>query len=145
MKASDPEGETTTAWRWLANGRLRIFNVSKDGLRQIETAADGTGAKARLLRADRLNLQVGLALADRAKHAPPPLEKLRLDGLEEKAKPSLEAAAAAAKALDAAHENLWPLATEWEDVPALPEVPPPKPAAPPTGAQTAPAPQEAKP
>ena len=127
MKASDPEGETTTAWRWLANGRLRIFNVSKDGLRQVETAADGTGAKARLLRADRLNLQVGLALADRAKHAPQPLEKLRLDGLEEKAKPSLEAVAAAAKALDAAHENLWPLATEWEDVPALPELPPPPP------------------
>ena len=128
MKASDdPEGETTTAWRWLPNGRLRIFNVSKDGLRQIETAADGTGAKARLLRADRLNLQVGLALADQAKHAPQPLEKLRLDGLMEKAKPSLEAVAAAAKALDAAHKNLWPLATEWEDVPAMPEVPPPPP------------------
>ncbi|MBM4019706.1 MAG: hypothetical protein FJ288_15530 [Planctomycetes bacterium] len=139
-------GEPIIAWRWLADGRLRIFNVSKDGLRQVETAADGAGAKARLLRAERLNLQVGLALADRAKRAPPPLEKLQLDGLEEKAKPSLEAAAAASKCLDAAHEKMWLLAAEWEDAPSLPDVPPPpKPSAPPTGAQTAPAPEEARP
>jgi hypothetical protein len=140
-KASEQD-DTTTAWRWLANGRLRIFNVSGDGLRQIDTAADGTGAKGRRLRPDRLNLQLYLALADRAKHEAASC-KMLVDVSDENAKlaPIVEAIAAAAKALDEAREKLWPQATEWEDVPALPEVPPP----PPTEPATAPSPDSATP
>jgi hypothetical protein len=140
-KTSDYD-DPIVAWRWLANGRLRVFNVSRDGLRQVDTAADGTGAKARFLRSDRLDLQAALTLAYQARHAAPPFDKLPLDQLEEKAKPSLEAAAAAVKALDAAYEKLWLVAAEWEDVPALPDVPPPppKPAAAPPETVTPPAP-----
>jgi hypothetical protein len=127
------QDETITAWRWLASGRLRVFNVSRDGLRQVDMAADGTGAKARWLTPNRLSLQLHLALADRTKHDAPALQKITADGMDVKVKAALEAITAADKTLDEAREKLWPLAAEWEDVPALPEVPaPPPPPAPPT-------------
>jgi hypothetical protein len=121
-----------TTWRWLPDGRLRIYSVeNNDGIRLVETAADGKGAKARRLNRDRLGLQVYLALTDRAMHSVPPMGKVLADPLNDKTKPAVEAAVAAAKSFDEAREKLWQLADDWDEVPAIPDVPPPPPPPPP--------------
>ena len=136
---STPHDETCiTTWRWLPDGRLRIYNVEDgDGIRLVETAADGTGAKARRLNPDRLVLQVNLALTDRAMHSVPPLGKVPASPLNDKTKPAVEAAVAAAKSFDEAREKLWQLANDWDEVPAIPPVP-----VPPKATPAAPAPTE---
>ncbi|MBE3098469.1 MAG: hypothetical protein IMZ44_15250 [Planctomycetes bacterium] len=136
-KSATHDEDRITTWRWLPNGRLRIFNVCEDGLRQVETAADGTGAKARRLNLDRLVLQVNLALTDRAMHSVPPLGKVLTSPLNDKTKPAVEAAVAAAKSFDEAREKLWQLANDWDEVPAIPPVP-----VPPKATPAAPAPTE---
>jgi len=132
-KSSTHDEDCITTWRWLPDGRLRIYSVeNNDGIRLVETAADGKGAKARRLNRDRLGLQVHLALTDRAMHSAPPLGKVLADPLNDKTKPAVEAAVAAAKSFDEAREKLWQLADDWEEVPAIPDVPPPPPPPPPT-------------
>ena len=126
-KSKTHDEDCIITWRWLPDGRLRIYSVENDGIRLVETAADGKGAKARLLNRDRLGLQVYLALADRAMHSVPPFGKVLADPPNDKTKPAVEAAVAAAKSFDEAREKLWQLADDWEEVPAIPEVPPPPP------------------
>ena len=131
-KSKTHDEDCIITWRWLPDGRLRIYSVeNNDGIRLVETAADGTGAKARRLNRDRLGLQVYLALTDRAMHSMPPLGKVLSDPPNDKTKPAVEAAVAAAKSFDEAREKLRQLADDWEEVPAIPDVPPPPPPPPP--------------
>jgi hypothetical protein len=112
-----------TTWHWMLDGRLRIYHLSEEGVRLVETGADGQEAKARLLARDRL--KAGRQLAD-IQFALGALE--RLPRLADE--PWAEAYAAKMKAVGtpldasrqpaaAAVEEAWKAVSAWVDVPAL--------------------------
>jgi hypothetical protein len=112
-----------TTWHWMLDGRLRIYHISEEGVRLVETGADGQGAKARLLARDRL--KAGRQLAD---------IQFALGGLERLPRladePWAESYAAKMKAVETpldglrkptavAVEEAWKSVAAWVDVPAL--------------------------
>lgn len=130
--------EACTAWFWLKDGRLRIYHVSDEGIRLIETGADGKDAKGRLLPHDRLKAQVALAdLARALKGFPQAMKTVEPPGvLAEKfsaiTAPAYDGIRRSERAMDA----LWKGAEVWDDVPAMPPVPVPPKATPPATATT---------
>lgn len=143
-------GKAYTTWFWMPDGRLRIYHLSDDGVRLVEVAADGSGAKQRVLTHERLKVQRALADLQRALAKVPDLSqekwpeptaaqmKAVTDPLKNTKKPI-------ADALEAA----WKAAAIWEEVseiaPPAPKEPAAPPAAKPAATEKAPAPPPAAP
>jgi hypothetical protein len=132
-------GKAYTTWFWMTDGRLRIYHLSDDGVHLVETAADGTGAKERLLTHDRLKVQRALADFERAIAKMPDLSqekwpeptaaqmKAVTDPLKNAQKPAADASEAA-----------WKAAAVWEEVSAIAPPAPTEIAAPPAAKPAAP-------
>jgi len=124
-------GEAYTTWRWLEDGRLRVYHLSNEGVRIIETAADGSEAKARRLSGDNLmalkyaaDLKRGIARTLCVSEGECP------EALAEKLKPVLDPLGQIVKSGDDAFEQAQQAAAVWEEVPAVPEIEAPAAAAP---------------
>ena len=125
-------GKAYTTGFWMTDGRLRIYHLSDDGVRLVETAADGTGAKERLLTHERLKVQRALADLQRALAKVPDLSqekwpeptaaqmKAVTDPLKNAQKPAADAL-----------ETAWKAAAVWEEVSAIAPPAPKETAAPP--------------
>jgi hypothetical protein len=107
-----------TDFRWLADGRLRIYSVG-DGIRIIETKADGSGAAARLLPAEHLVVQKHLADLTHALKRIPPVPGKLPDALAERLTrlhvPLEKAIQQGADALGAA----WDAVDDWKPTAAV--------------------------
>ena len=121
-------GKAYTTWYWLPDGRLRIYHVSEEGVRLVETGADGQGAKARLLTHERLkagrrlaDLQYEIDLRDRL---PRVAEEEWPKGYAAQVKAAEAALDAADKPTKAAVEEAWKAVAQWAEVPAIGPIPP---------------------
>jgi hypothetical protein len=102
----------------MPNGRLRIYHLSDNGVRLVKTAADGTGAKQRVLTHERLKVQRALADLQRALTKVPDLSQEKWPeptAVQMKAvtDPLKNAQKPAADAMEAA----WKATAVWEEVP----------------------------
>ena len=124
-------GKAYTTWYWLPDGRLRIYHISEEGVRLVETAVDGQGAKARLLGHERLKAERRLAdiaygIGQQAK-----LPRVTAEEWDKAYAAQMKAADAAVaiaeKPAEAAFEAAWKAVVRWEDVPAVGPIPAPAP------------------
>jgi hypothetical protein len=114
---------------WMADGRLRIYDISEEGVRLVETTLDGKTAKGRLLTRDRLKAARRLAdlqrLLDRVG---PPANMADQPWPEAYAAPMKQATAAVESvgtSTKAAMEAAWNAVAKWEEVPAMAPMPAP--------------------
>ena len=118
-------GKAYTTWFWMPDGRLRIYHLSDDGVRLVETAADGTDAKQRLLTPERLKTQQ--ALADFARvlaRVPDPAKEQWPEAVAARMKAVADPLKNAQKPIADALEAAWKAAAVWEEVPAGSPTPP---------------------
>jgi hypothetical protein len=121
-------GKAYTCWHWLLDGRLRIYHISDEGVRLIETTADGKTAKARVMTHDRLKASRHLADLQYAIERPG-MMPLRVGEEWDKAYDAQLKAAeapidAAAKAVKAGVEEAWKSVIRWDEVPVMMPNPP---------------------
>jgi hypothetical protein len=111
-----------TTWFWTENEKLRIYHLSDEGVRLIETSADGKAATGRLLTHDRLRVQQGLADLGRwlDKTPSPEFGAGWPAALADKTKAIQAAADKGVRDTAAAMEPIWKEAAVWEAVPATP-------------------------
>jgi hypothetical protein len=116
---------------WLPDGRLRIYDLSGDGARLIETPLDAKKAKARRLSPDRLKAARRLAdlqfALDRRGPLPHPAAEEWGKSYAAQVKAAEAALDAGDKSVKAALEEAWKAVAQWEETPVLPAVPPPAP------------------
>jgi hypothetical protein len=123
-----------TTWRWLSDGRLRIYNLSGAGLRIVEMKADGSDAKAKELPLERLLALKALADFSRAWHGVPNIaEEPPADEFTAPFEAVIAAVRKANPDVTKAVEEAAKKANRWE------EVPPGAPAAAPPAEAPAPA------
>jgi len=121
-------GRAYTTWRWMEDGRMRIYHLSDEGVRIVDAKPDGSEAAAKRLPGGNLGVLKRLADFGRAMEKMPDLsegqwppafaEKMKIvmdyqDKHIENAPESVQRAA----------EEVEEAARQWEPVPAIPELP----------------------
>jgi len=121
-------GKAYTTWYWLPDGRLRIYHISDEGVRLIETTVDGKKATARLMSHERLKAARHLAdvqfQIDRPGKIPMKVDEVWDKAFTAQMKAVETPMDAADKAARTAIEEAWKAVIRWDSVPAVAPIPP---------------------
>ncbi|MGB2997530.1 MAG: hypothetical protein WBC59_02705 [Phycisphaerae bacterium] len=121
-------GEAYTTWRWLEDGRLRIYHLSDEGVRIVDAKPDGSEAAAKRLPRENLRVLKRLADFERAMEKVPDLSEgqwppafaKKMKIVADYQDKHIENAP---ESVQKAFEEVVEAATRWEPVPAIPELP----------------------
>ena len=119
-------GEAYTTWRWMEDGRLRVYHLSNEGVRIVETSADGSAAKGKRLSGEHLVALARMADFKRASSKIPSLAEGKwpadvagpIGVVADYFKKQEEGTEETRKAWEAAQAA----AAVWEEVPAVTEI-----------------------
>lgn len=120
-------GQAYTTWRWMEDGRLRVYHLSNEGVRIIETSADGSAATGKRLTGEHLMALARMADFGRAAGKMPSLSEGEwpadvagpIGVVAEHMKKQFEESP---EEIRKASESAEAAAAVWEDVPAVPEI-----------------------
>jgi len=118
-------GEAYTTWRWMEDGRMRIYHLSDEGVRIVDAKPDGSEAAAKRLPRENLRVLKALADLERAVARVPDLsEEQWPEPFAEKVKAVAEPLKQTFGSLEDPFKQAVEGARVWESVPAVPAVAP---------------------